>query len=80
MIKKQIKTKKKVKAVSPHNSEKPTVSLDKPYTIDEATEDGRRVGYASGFDAGKESGILTGAIFGAIGMFVIGIVMLYFAR
>lgn len=40
---------------------------------------GLNLGYDIGFEKGKESGIMTGVFFGALGMFVVGVFMLYAA-
>ena len=69
---------KKHKIVAPESVVLPDEVISKPYTIDEATEDGRRVGFAIGYDQGKESGIIVGAIWGSVGTLIAVLVALYF--
>lgn len=46
----------------------------------EGHSDGFKVGYNSAYDDGKESGMCWGVLFGAVGMFVAGLAMMYLMR
>lgn len=54
---------------------------NKPYTIAEASEDGRRIGYAEGFSdgeyKGEHRGAWIGVIFGVIGIMVLEFVAVF---